>query len=179
MFPLTMCSSSCVCNQNLVQWNLVKNTDLRKPSYLEQGNFRGPKEIIITRFHCMLKPLRCCLNPKQDYVQSSLVPNAWANQMSEKSALVQDHVFMPTRWRNFYSQTGVPFTPWKRLASSPHVSNLVFFKWGCKSKFNLLWQKIVSCARFRTPNLSIQRPVLYQYATNKALEAVVFWRNKA
>ena len=31
-----------------------------------------------------LKSLRRCLNLKKDYVQSSLVPNAWANQMSIK-----------------------------------------------------------------------------------------------
>ena len=32
------------------------------------------------------------------YVQSSLVPNIWANQMSIKIASVWDHVFMPTGW---------------------------------------------------------------------------------
>ena len=32
------------------------------------------------------------------YMQRSLVPNAWANQMSVKIASVPDHVFVPT-WR--------------------------------------------------------------------------------
>ena len=34
-------------------------------------------------------------------------------------------------------------------------------------------KKVVGYARTRSPNLSIQRPVLYQYATNKALRSVV------
>ena len=47
------------------------------------------------------------------------------------------------RGRIFLSQTGLPFTPCKRLVSRSQVSNLVFFNWGCKSKFNLLWQKLL------------------------------------
>ena len=31
-------------------------------------------------------------------MQSSQVPNAWANQMSVKIALVPDHVFVPAGW---------------------------------------------------------------------------------
>ena len=38
------------------------------------------------------------LRLKLDYVQNSLAPNAWANQMSVKMTLVPDHVLVPTWW---------------------------------------------------------------------------------
>ena len=65
--------------QNMIQWNLViKRSDITKLSYnkvillvpalyifvffypdimrnlIKQGNFHGPKDLVITRFHCIL-----------------------------------------------------------------------------------------------------------------------------
>ena len=45
-----------------------------------------------------LKSLRRRLSLKLDYMQRSLVVNAWANQMSVNIASVLDRVFVPTGW---------------------------------------------------------------------------------
>ena len=37
----------------------------------------------------------------------------------------------------------------------------------------------IALVEIRSPNLSIQTPVLYQYATNEAMQSVVYWRNKS
>ena len=79
-----------------VQWNLIiKRSDITKPSYnkvillvpalyislffypdmrylIKQGNFHGPKDLIITRFHCIISP-----STLSNLVASSNKPHSW------------------------------------------------------------------------------------------------------